>query len=514
MNLLKPFISVSAMTLISRILGFIRDVLIANTFGASFYTDVFFVSFKIPNLLRRIFSDGAFSQAFIPILMEYRSTKDKKSMEEFISSTFGFMIFIVLFFTILGMFFSRFLISLNAPGFLESLEKLTLSTHLLTIMFPYILFISLSSFFSSILYSWNYFFIPSLSPIFLNLSIIFFSSCCSSFFHPSIVALAWSVIIGGFFQLLYQLPFLYNINMLVMPNISWNNIGLIKVLKKIGPAVLGTSANQISLIINTIFSSLLNAGSISWIYYADRLIEFPIGILGVSLNTILFTSLSKTHKKNKKSEYKKLLHWGLQISLILSIPSAVIIFILAKPIIIVLFQYGKFTYFDVLMTEQVLKYYSFGLISFILVKILSSAFYSCEKTNIPMKISFFALLLTQLMNPFLIFYFKHSGLALSISISSWINFLLLYFELYKRKMIFFNFRELIFILKLIISTLVMVVILLLVLNVMPLWDIGSFYNKIIRFIFIFFISGAVYLLMLYLLGIHILNFSYKISRLS
>lgn len=511
MNLLKPFISVSFMTLISRILGFIRDILIASTFGASMFTDVFFVSFKIPNLFRRIFSDGAFSQAFIPVLMEYKSNKNEKYIQEFLSSVFGFMFFVLLCVTILGMFFSRVLILINAPGFLESSEKLKLSENLLTIMFPYILLISLSSFFSSILNSWNYFSIPALSPIFLNISIIIFSIFFSAFFDPSITCLAWAVIIGGFFQLFYQFPFLYNINMLVMPNINWKNIGLIRVLKKIGPAILGNSANQISLIINTIFTSLLNSGSISWIYYADRLIEFPIGILGVSLNTILFTSLSKIYKKSKKSEYKELLTWGFRISLVLSIPSSLVLFFLAKPIIIVLFQYGKFTAFDVLMTEKVLKYYSFGLTSFILVKVLSSAFYSCEKINIPMKISLFILCLTQLMNPFLIFYFKHSGLALSISISGWINFLLLYLELYKRKMIFFKTSELVFICNLILSALVMILVLFFILNFMPLWDVGSFFNKIMRLIFVLFISGIVYFFMLNILGIRMLNFSYKIS---
>ncbi|QCI19893.1 MAG: murein biosynthesis integral membrane protein MurJ [Buchnera aphidicola (Brevicoryne brassicae)] len=513
MNLLKSLMSVSFITLISRILGFIRDILIASTFGASMFTDAFFVSFKIPNLFRRIFSDGAFSQAFIPVLMEYKSNKNKKYMQEFISSIFSFMIFILLCLTMLGMFFSHFLILVNAPGFLDSSGKLELSKNLLTIMFPYILFVSLSSFFSSILNSWNYFAIPALSPIFLNISIIIFSVFFSSFFYPSIISLAWAVIIGGFLQLFYQCPFLYRINMLVKPNFNWKNIGLIRVLKNIVPSILGTSANQISLIINTIFSSLLNSGSISWIYYADRLIEFPIGILGVSLNTILFTSLTKNYKKNRKSEYKELVNWGFRIGLVLSVPSSLILFFLAKPIIIVLFQYGKFTYFDVLMTEKVLKYYSCGLISFILVKILSSVFYSCEKINIPMKFSLFTLCLTQLMNPFLIFYFKHAGLALSISISSWIHFLLLYSELYKRKMIFFKFREVIFIFNLILSTLVMILVLFLILNFMPLWNIGSFFNKIMRLIFVLFVSGIVYLFMLNILGIRILNFSYNKSEI-
>ncbi|CAL4326392.1 murein biosynthesis integral membrane protein MurJ [Buchnera aphidicola] len=513
MNLLKSLISVSFMTLISRILGFIRDVLIASTFGASMFTDAFFISFKIPNLLCRIFSDNSFSQTFVPILMEYKSCKNEKYVQNFISSMFGFMIFFMFFLIILGMFYSRFLILINAPGFLELPEKLRLSEHLLTIMLPYILLISLSSFFSSILNSWNYFSVPALSPVFLNISIIVFSIFFSSFFNPSIISLAWAVIIGGFIQLFYQFPFLYKINMLVMPNISWNNIGLLRFLKKIGPAILGTSANQISLIINTIFTSLLCSGSISWIYYADRLIEFPVGILGVSLSTVLFTSLTKRYKNNIKSEYKKLLDWGLRIGLIVSLPSAIILFFLAKPIIVVLFQYGKFTNFDVLMTEKVLELYSFGLVSFILVKILASAFYACEEINIPMQISFLTLFLTQLMNPILIFYFKHAGLALSVSISGWINFLLLYWKLYQKKMIFLKYNDFVFIFRLILSILVMLVILFFILHFMPLWNVGSFFNKIIRLIFVCFISGVGYLVMLHFLGIRLLSFSCNFSQL-
>lgn len=512
MNLLKSLISVGMMTLMSRILGFVRDVLIASIFGASIFTDAFFISFKIPNLLRRIFSDGAFAQSFIPVLMEYKNNKNHKYVQDFVSSLSSFMIFFLFIITILGMFFSQFIISISAPGFEKLPEKLILSANLLTIMFPYIFLISLSSLFSSILNSWNYFSIPAFSPIFLNISIIIFSIFFSSFFHPRILSLAWAVIIGGLIQFFYQIPFLYKINMLVIPNFHWNNIGLLRIVRKMGTAILGISANQISLIMNTIFSSLLNAGSISWIYYADRLIEFPVGILGVSLSTILFSSLTKNYKNGIKSEYKKLLNWGFRISIILSLPSAVIIFLLAKPIIIVLFQYGKFTDFDVLMTENALKLYSFGLVSFILVKILASAFYAREEVNIPMKISLLTLLLTQLMNPLLIFYFQHAGLALSISISGWINFLLLYWKLYRRKIICFKYSELIFIVHVILSTLVMIIILFFILHMMPMWNIGSFLNKVVRLFCVLLISGITYLFMLNVLGVRLLGFTYKNSE--
>lgn len=508
MNLLKSFISVSFMTLISRILGFIRDILIASIFGVSVYTDAFFISFKIPNLLRRI-SESAFSQCFTPVFIEYKTTKSKIYIQNFIASISGCIIFFLLLIIVFGIIFSRYIINITAPGFSKQPDQLILSSNLLIIMFPYVLLISLSSLYTSILNSWNYFCIPALSPIFLNISLIVFSIFFSSFFHPSIITLSWAVMIGGLIQLFYQLPFLYKINMLVIPKINFCHVGLVRVLKNMGLAILGISANQISLVINTIFISLLSSGSISWIYYADRLIELPIGILGVSLSTILLTPLTKYFKKGFHLKYERLLNWGVRISLLLSIPSALILFFLAKPIIIVLFQYGKFTEFDVLMTVQVLKLYSFGLIAFILVKILTLAFYSQENMNVPIKFSLLTLILVQLINPISIFYFKHAGLALSLSISSWINFLLLYWKLKKKNIINFKCNEWIFLIRIIIATLIMSLILISLLKIMPLWSIGSFLCKIIRLCFIIIISSLGYLLTLYMLGVRWLNFYYQ-----
>lgn len=513
MNLLKSLISVSFITLVSRILGFLRDMLIASIFGASAFTDAFFIAFKIPNLLCRIFSEEIFSHFFVPVLMEYRTNKNKKYIQDFVAYVFGCIFLIAFFFIIFGVCFSNSLILMIAPGFSEFPEKLILSGTLLKIMFPYILLVSLGSLFGSILNSWNYFFISSFPKIFLNISIIIFSFYFSCYFNLPIFSLAWAVIISGVFRLFYYLPFLYKINMLVLPKITWNNISLLKILKKIAPAILSAFINQISLIINTIFSSLLNSGSISWIYYADRLVEFPIGIFGASLSTILFISLSKSYKIGFKSEYKKLLNWGVKISLIFSFPSACIIFFLAQPLITVLFQYGKFTDFDVLMTQKSLELYSFGVVSFILVKILSSAFYACEEINIPLKISILTLLITQIMNPFLIFYFQHAGLALSMSISSWINFSLLYWKFYKKNILNFKYRIFIFIIFVILSTVIMILILFTVLHFMPAWSSGSFCNKIIRLLFVVFVSGLGYLIALRCFGINLFHLAFKVTRI-
>ncbi|QNS02095.1 MAG: murein biosynthesis integral membrane protein MurJ [Buchnera aphidicola (Pentalonia nigronervosa)] len=513
MNLLKSLISVGSITLISRVLGFFRDVLIAKTFGTSMFTDAFFVAFKIPNLLRRIFSEETFSQVFIPVLIEYKILYNKYYMRNFISSVFGLIIFVLSVFTVLGMYFSHSLILITAPGFTAFSEKAKLTEHLLIMIFPYVILITLTSFFSSILNTWNYFSVSACAPIFLNLSIIFFSVFFNSIFNPPIFCLVWAVIIGGILQFFYQFPFLYKKNILVMPNLYWTNPGLLKILKKIGPLILNVSMTQLSLVINTIFGSLLSPGTISWMYYADRLIEFPIGILGVSLGTILFTSLTKSYKNGIMSEYKKSLNWGLKIGFMLALPSSIILFFLAKPLIMILFQYGKFTELDVLMTKKILESYSLGLISFILVKILSSAFYAYEEISIPTKISIITLLLGQLINPIFIFYFKHTGLALSVSMCSWINCLFLYLKLREKNVINFEYSDIMFFFRTILSTLIMTLILCLMLYIMPSWNIGTVFSKIIRLCFICIVSGIGYISVLNILGTRLSHLSYNILKL-
>ena len=451
MNILKYLLKLSTMTFFSRIFGFIRDILIACIFGASLETDAFFIAFKIPNLLRRIFAEGAFAQAFIPILSEYKYSKCKNTTKDFISYISGLMILVLVTLTVLGIFFSNIIILGIAPGFLNTMKKLTLSILLLKFTFPYIFFVSLSAFMSAILNTWYYFLIPAISPILLNVTIIFFILFLSKYFSPPILSLGVAVLVGGGIQLIYQLPILKKIGLLVMPNISFKNIGVGRVLIKMSSAMLGVSASQISSVINTIFSSFFISSSISCAYYADRLIEFPAGILGVSLSTILLPLLSKSISSRNKKEYSILLNWGLRVALILSFPCAIMLFFLAKQIITILFQYGKFTDSDVCMTQKILTAYSFGLVALILVKVLASGFYACHDIKTPMKISIVTLLTTQLLNFILIMPFKYVGLAVSISLSAWINALLLFFILYKKNMFYLDLGWSVFLYRLVLE---------------------------------------------------------------
>ena len=283
MNLLKSLAAVSSMTLVSRVLGFIRDTIVARIFGAGIATDAFFVAFKLPNLLRRIFAEGAFSQAFVPILAEYKSQRGEEATRTFIAYVSGLLTLVLAIVTLVGMVAAPWVIWITAPGFSDTPEKFALTTSLLRVTFPYILLISLSSLAGAVLNTWNRFSVPAFVPTLLNVSMIFFAVFLTPYFDPPVMVLGWAVLAGGFLQLVYQLPHLKKIGMLVLPRLNLRDSGVWRVLRQMIPAIIGVSVSQISLIINTIFASFLAAGSVSWMYYADRLMELPSGVLGLSL---------------------------------------------------------------------------------------------------------------------------------------------------------------------------------------------------------------------------------------
>ncbi|CUR53195.1 murein biosynthesis integral membrane protein MurJ [Buchnera aphidicola] len=516
MNLLKSLASISIITSSCRILGFIRDFLIAYTFGASVETDVFFSIFKIPNLLRRIFSDGAFSQAFIPVLSEYKTRYDEKTIKNFIATMFGVLLLLLGFFVMLGIFFPSSIVLITSPGFSKDINKLQLGIQLFKIIFPYIFLVSLSSFISSILYTYDCFFLPSFSPILLNFSIIFFTLLSTFFkpacFNPQITSLGWGIIIGGMLQIGYQIPTLYSKKILILPKLNYKNEGLKKVLQRISPAILGVAAGQISLVINSIIASLFNSGSISWLYYADRLMEFPVGVLGVSVSTLIFPKLIKHHTLNSTLEYSKLLDWGLRISVLLSFPGTAFLFIFSKPLIISLFEYGHFTDFDTIMTQKILLCYTSGIIALMSIKVLSTAFYSIKNVVTPMKISFIILVVTQIFNAIFVFFLKQSGLALSISISAWINSILLFIALCRTKIYSPQPGWLNFLWKVFLSTLIMAIFSYFILYFIPSWHAGNIFIRIIRILLVGICSSSIYLLSLKVTGINLQHFYYKITH--
>ncbi|MDC7702051.1 murein biosynthesis integral membrane protein MurJ [Vogesella indigofera] len=429
MNLLKALAKVSSMTLVSRVLGFVRDAIIARVFGAGMATDAFFVAFKLPNLLRRIFAEGAFSQAFVPVLAEYKEQQGEDATRRFLSHISGTLSLVLLVVTALGMLAAPAIIWISAPGFAHDPDKMALTSDLLRITFPYILFISLSSLASSVLNTWNRFSVPAFTPTLLNVSFILCSLLLTPYFDPPVLVLAWAVFIGGIAQLLYQLPHLKKLDMLPWPRLDLKDAAVWRVVRQMGPAIFGVSIAQISLVINTIFASFLVSGSVSWMYYADRLMEFPTGILGVALGTILLPSLSKHAARDSGEEFSRLLDWGIRLSLLLAIPSTVGLALLSQPLIATLFMYGKFNAHDALMTQQALIAYAIGLLGLILVKVLAPGFYARQNIKTPVKIALVTLTATQLMNLAFIGPFRHAGLALSIGLGACLNAALLYHQL-------------------------------------------------------------------------------------
>ncbi|WP_312409771.1 murein biosynthesis integral membrane protein MurJ [Pseudescherichia sp.] len=507
MNLLKSLAAVSSMTLFSRVLGFARDAIVARVFGAGMATDAFFVAFKLPNLLRRIFAEGAFSQAFVPILAEYKSKQGEDATRVFVAYVSGLLTLVLAIVTLAGMLAAPWVIMVTAPGFADTADKFALTTQLLKITFPYILLISLASLVGAILNTWNRFSVPAFAPTFLNISMIGFALFAAPLFHPPVLALAWAVTVGGVLQLFYQLPHLKKIGMLVLPRISFRDAGAIRVVKQMGPAILGVSVSQISLIINTIFASFLVSGSVSWMYYADRLMEFPSGVLGVALGTILLPSLSRSFASGNHDEYCRLMDWGLRLCFLLALPSAVALGILAKPLTVSLFQYGKFSAFDALMTQRALVAYSVGLMGLIVVKVLAPGFYSRQDIKTPVKIAIVTLIVTQLMNLAFIGPFKHAGLALSIGLAACLNASLLYWQLRKQQIFTPQPGWQRFLLRLVVAVVVMAAALLGVLSIMPEWSQGTMAWRLLRLMAVVAVGAIAYFATLALLGFKVKEFA-------
>ncbi len=423
---------VSANTFLSRILGFARDMVLAQLFGATAGFDAFLVAFKIPNFMRRLFAEGAFAQAFVPVLAEYQQTKSEAEARDFVARMLGSLAAILFVVTLVAVIATPLLIMIFAPGFIDEPTRFKLSSEMLRITFPYLMLISLTAFAGAVLNCYGRFGIPAFTPVLLNLAMIGSAIYLSPYFAEPIIAVAWGVFIGGILQLLLQLPFLRRINMLPLPRISLRHPGVRRVLKLMIPALFGVSVAQISLLIDTIFASYLPTGSISWLYYSVRLAYFPLGVFGVALATVVLPHLSRKHAAKSGDEFSVTIDWALRSVFVIGIPSAVGLALLSGPLLTTLFEYGKFHTHDVIMSSQSLIAYALGLPAFMLIKILASGFYSQQNIKTPVKIAAVAVTANIVLNFALIFPLAHAGLALATSLSSLINAGLLYYYLYRR----------------------------------------------------------------------------------
>jgi putative peptidoglycan lipid II flippase len=518
MNLLRALATVSGMTLLSRILGFVRDFVIARAFGAGLATDAFFVAFKLPNLLRRMFAEGAFSQAFVPILGEYknrRGDEDTRTLVDHVASLLSMALFAV---TAIGIAAAPFLVWISAPGFAADAGKFELTVTLTRITFPYILFMSLVALSGAILNTWSRFALPAFTPVLLNVTFIGMALFAAPYFDPPALVLGWAVFLGGLLQLAIQIPALKKIAMLPRPSLNWRaawaDPGVRRVTTLMGPALIGVSVSQISLVINTIFASFLKTGSVSWLYYADRLMEFPSGLLGAALGTILLPSLSRYHASQNHDEYSKLLDWGLRLTLLLAAPAAVALAILAVPLIATLFFHGAFSADDVLRTREALVAYTVGLTGLILVKVLAPGFYARQNVRTPVRIAMGSLFATQVMNLAFVVWLDmgHAGLALSIGLAACLNATMLYLGLRRHEIFMPQPGWPAFVGKLIVAMITMAACLWFGMGNEAGWLQSSTLGRIIHLAWLVPLGAAAYFATLWILGFRLRDFKRRAAE--
>ena len=438
-GLLRSSLVVSSMTMLSRVLGLVRDVVLARYIGAEANADAFFVAFKVPNFLRRLFAEGAFAQAFVPVLSEYRANGSRAAVQHFIDRVAGCLgLSLIILCTVVVLASPVFTAIVGFGFYLHDPAKFWLTSDLLRITFPYLFLISLTGFAGAILNSYDRFAIPAITPVFLNISLIFSAVIASRWFAQPVMALAWGVIVAGCIQLVFQVPFLARLGLLPHPKVDWQDESVRKVLRLMAPAMFGVSVSQINLLFDTILASLLPTGSVSWLYFSDRLVELPLGVFGVGIATVVLPNLSRDFAKGAE-KFSHTLDWAVRMVLLIALPATAALIFLAEPILYTLFQYGKTETSDILMSSYSLMAYALGLSAFMLIKILASGFFSRQDTRTPVKIGIIAMVANMGLNVlfvvplYLYFGLGHVGLALATSCSAFLNAGLLFSRLKQDK---------------------------------------------------------------------------------
>jgi len=434
-SLLKSTFTFSFMTVISRITGLLRDMVFAYYFGATAGMDAFNVAYRIPNFLRGLFAEGAFSQAFVPVLSEYRQKRSEEEVKFFLNHVAGIMLLVLFVFTVIAILITPYIVYVFAPGFINDPTRLGLTTAMLRITFPYILFISLTAYVSGILNTYGKFGVPAFAPNLLNLALIVAVVFMAPYFAEPTKALAWGIFIGGAAQLLFQLPFLYKLKLMPRPSILWRDAGVVRVLKLMMPAMFGVSVTQISVLVDNLLATFLPIGSVSWLGYSSHLTLFPLGVFGVAIATVVLPYLSRKYASQSHKEFSHALDWALKFVLVIAIPAVIGIVMLAGPIVMTLFQLkkGAFSEFDVLMVRRSLWGFAAGIPAFMLVKVLASGFYSRQNIKTPVKIAVKAVLSNIVLAAILVFPLKHAGLAFATSLTSLLNAGLLFWTIRRDK---------------------------------------------------------------------------------
>lgn len=492
------------MTLISRIFGFIRDMVIASQFGATAGTDAFFVAFKIPNLLRRLFAEGAFSQSFIPVLSALKESGQRNQVTHFLDRMAGSFALILSVITGLGMVLSPLLILGFAPGFHLHPEQYGLSVDMLRITFPYLFFICLTALSGGILNTWNHFATPAITPVLLNLTMITASIWLAPHLERPITALAWAVLIAGALQLGLQIPSLQRLKLLPRPRIDFKNREVKRVLRLMAPAMAGASIGQINLMVSALIASMLATGSISWLYYADRLLEFPLGIFGVGIGTVILPHLSRIHANHHYQAFSSTLGWALRWVSLIGFPASIGMFVLSRPLIYTLFQRNEFSVVDAQMAARSLMAYSLGLIGFLAIKILIPGFSAREDLMTPARYGTYAVGINCALSLLLVGGlapdgWQHAGLALAVSLAALTNAALLYLKLLRIKAYTPEPGQLAFHGRVLLAGTTMGALLLNITEAYP-WEVWTTGERVLHLALYISLAVAIYLVMLFLFG--------------
>ena len=428
MSLLKSTAVVSAMTLLSRIMGLLRDMVFTQIFGANAATDAFLVAFKIPNFLRRLFAEGAFSQAFVPVLTEYKINRSKQEVLELTRYTVGTLAWILFILTVVVVIAAPLVVMVFAPGFIGKDYKFWLTAAMLMVTFPYILFISLTALAGGVLNAYGRFAVPAFTPVLLNLCMIGAALWLAPHQAIPITAMAWGVFFAGIVQLAFQLPFLARLGLLSWPGWNWNHTGVKRIARLMLPGIFGSSVMQVNLLFDTLIASFLVSGSVTWLYLSDRMVELPLGVFGIALATVILPNLSEKHAQADPQAFSHMIDWALRWVLIIGAPAAVGLAVLAGPILTTLFMYGDFVELDVQMARVSLWAYSFGLLGFTLVKVLAPGYFARQDTRTPVKVGVIAMVVNMLFNIIFVVTLvqlaipgAHAGLALATSLSAFLN---------------------------------------------------------------------------------------------
>jgi putative peptidoglycan lipid II flippase len=482
-KLVRSSAVVGSATMVSRLMGLLRDVVLANLIGANGNADAFFVAFKIPNFLRRLFAEGAFAQAFVPVLADTREKGGFAAVRELVDRVAGVLGGTLLLLTVLAIMASPLVATIFAPGFLRDPAKLALTGDLIKLTFPYLLLISLTGFAGAILNSYQRFAIPALTPVLLNLCLIASALWFAPHFEEPVVALALGVLVAGFAQLLFQVPALAGIGLVPRPRWAPRHEGVKRILLLMIPALFGVSVSQINLLLDTVLASLLPTGSVSWLYYSDRLTELPLGVFAIAIATVILPTLSGQRARADDPAFANTLAWAIRSVLLIAIPATLALAVLAEPVLATLFQYGAFSEGDRMMAAASLRAYTLGLGAFMLIKVLAPGFYAREDMRTPVRIGIIAMGANMILNVAFVlplmwwFNLGHVGLALATSVSAWLNAMLLFRGLRRDAVLPENLLLIKWIMQIGVASAAMIVVLLWMMPEGALWAGWSWWQR-------------------------------------